>query len=137
MTGFTYSDGGRAAAGYKGVAGDCVTRAIAIATGKPYAEVYDRMAAGMRAEGKPRSARNGIDPKVYKAYLEDWLGWTWTPTMAIGSGCTVHLLADELPSGTLIVRLSGHLCAVIDGVVYDASDPRRGGTRCVYGFWQP
>ena len=34
-----YSDGGRAAAGYKGDAGDCVTRAIAIATEIPYQEV--------------------------------------------------------------------------------------------------
>ena len=25
------------------------------------------------------------------------LGWTWTPTMAIGQGCKVHLRADELP----------------------------------------
>jgi len=27
------------------------------------------------------------------------LGWIWTPTIQIGSGCTVHLRADELPSG--------------------------------------
>jgi len=30
------NDGGRAAAGYKGQAGDCVVRSIAIATGMPY-----------------------------------------------------------------------------------------------------
>lgn len=38
---FKFNDGGREAAGYKGKASDCVTRAIAIATGKPYQEVYD------------------------------------------------------------------------------------------------
>ena len=42
---FKYSDGGRAAAGYKGTAGDCATRAIALATGKPYQEVYDALFA--------------------------------------------------------------------------------------------
>ena len=26
------------------------------------------------------------------------IGWVWTPTMQIGSGCTVHLHADELPN---------------------------------------
>ena len=35
------NDGGRAAAGYKGKAGDCVVRSIAIATGVNYEEVYE------------------------------------------------------------------------------------------------
>lgn len=58
-----------------------------------------------------------------------------TPTMAIGSGCKVHLRADELPTGRLVVSVSKHLVAVVDGVVHDTHDPRRGGTRCVYGYW--
>lgn len=37
---FVFNDGGRASAGYKGTAGDCFARAVAIVTGKPYAEVY-------------------------------------------------------------------------------------------------
>ena len=40
---FVFHDGGRAAAGYKGMTGDCVTRSIAIATGKTYQEVYDAL----------------------------------------------------------------------------------------------
>jgi hypothetical protein len=43
--------------------------------------------------------------------------------MQIGSGCTVHLRADELPSGRLVVSVSKHLTAVIDGVIHDAHDP--------------
>ena len=35
------NDGGRAAAGYKGQAGDCVVRSIAIATGIAYQKVYN------------------------------------------------------------------------------------------------
>jgi hypothetical protein len=42
---FLYDDGGRAAAGFRGKAGDCVTRAIAIAMRQPYREIYDAMAA--------------------------------------------------------------------------------------------
>jgi hypothetical protein len=71
---------------------------------------------------------------VYDRYLVDH-GWTWTPTMKIGQGCTVHLRAEELPSGRLIVRVSRHMCAVIDGVIHDTHDPSREGTRCVYGYW--
>jgi hypothetical protein len=40
---FIFDDGGREAAGYKGFAGDCTVRAIAIATEKPYKEVYDAL----------------------------------------------------------------------------------------------
>ena len=43
---FVYNDGGRKEAGRKGHAGDCVTRAICIATGLPYMEVYNRLAEG-------------------------------------------------------------------------------------------
>ena len=52
------------------------------------------------------------------------LGWKWTPTMQIGSGCTVHLRADELPSGGLVVSVSKHLTAVIDGVIHDTTIAR-------------
>jgi hypothetical protein len=56
--------------------------------------------------------------------------------MRIGSGCTVHLRADELPPGRLIVNVSRHTVAVIDGVIHDTYDPSRDGTRCVYGYFQ-
>jgi hypothetical protein len=56
--------------------------------------------------------------------------------MFIGQGCKVHLRADELPKGRLVVALSKHIVAVIDGVIHDTDDPSRGGTRCVYGYFQ-
>lgn len=141
-------DGGRAAAGYRGRTSDCVPRAIAIATGKPYSEVYDELFEASREHGRTRrdkearsiqrrggSPRDGVHKKVYAAYLAA-LGWEWVPTMAIGQGCTVHLRADELPGGTIICRLSGHIATVIDGVLHDTDDCSRDGTGCVYGYWQ-
>jgi hypothetical protein len=128
------TDGGREAAGFKGQAGDCVTRAIAIALDLPYKRVYDDLAARMATEGNPRSARNGIPRQIYEAYLGEH-GWRWHPTMGIGTGCRMHLTADELPPGRLIARLSKHVCAVIDGVIHDTHDPSREGTRCVYGYF--
>jgi hypothetical protein len=56
--------------------------------------------------------------------------------MSIGSGCKVHLCTEELPKGRLIVSVSRHLIAVIDGVFHDTHDCSRGGTRCVYGYWR-
>ena len=137
---FVFRDGGRAAAGYKGLTGDCVTRSIAIATGKPYQEVYDalnRLALVERTgrrERKPSNSRTGVFRRAYQRYLES-LGWRWTSTMKIDSECQVHLRASELPQGPLLVKVSRHLTAIIDGVIYDTHNCSRGGTRCVYGHF--
>jgi hypothetical protein len=55
--------------------------------------------------------------------------------MGIGTGCKVHLRDGELPMGRLIVKVSKHVVAVIDGVINDTHDPSRNGTRCVYGYY--
>ena len=127
-----FNDGGRKQAGYKGQTGDCVTRAIAIATGKPYKEIYSELKKRL---GKGKSPRDGIPKKMTRDYLAD-LGWTWVPVMKIGSGCRMHLKKDELPSGTIICKTSRHVVTAIDGVVQDTYDCTRDGTRCVYGYWK-
>ena len=138
---FIYSDGGRSNY-FKGSAGDCVVRAVCNATGKDYKEVYNAINELAKSErtGKRKkgvsSARNGVYKPTIKKYIEKVLGWVWCPTMAIGQGCKVHLDADELPSGVLIVNVSGHLTCVKDGVLYDTYDCTREGNRCVYGYWK-
>lgn len=114
---------------------DCVIRAIATVTGLPYelihlgvAEACEVPLARIQKLGTP------VWHKGFKKYMER-LGFKWTATMSIGSGCKVHLRADQLPTGRLIASVSRHWVAVIDGVAYDTNDPRRGGRRCVYGYW--
>ena len=125
-----YSDGGRAASGFKGEVRDCVVRAIAIAAGRDYKLVYKEL-----REIAGRTPRNGVYKDHYKILLAR-LGFEWVPTMKVGQGCRVHLREDELPGGHwLVVQASRHLVAVKDGVAYDTNDPRRGGSRCVYGYW--
>ena len=138
---FQYNDGGRANAGFKGDTGDCVTRAIAIATEKPYKEVYNvlNQLAKKERTGKRKkkvsNSRTGVYKQTYREYLES-IGWKWIPTMQIGSGCRVHLCAGELPKGRIICRLSRHLVAVIDGVINDTyQEVYRNGERCVYGYF--
>ena len=141
---FMYNDGGRANAGRKGYTGDCVARAIAIAAGLPYQEVYDRMAEGNATQRRSkhdkgkrvRTASHGIavKRKWFKDYMRE-LGFVWTATMEVGSGCKVHLKYDELPKGRIVVSLSRHYAAVLNGVLHDTHDCSRGGTRCVYGYW--
>jgi hypothetical protein len=132
-----YNDGGRSDAGFKGSTGDCVTRAIAIAAERDYQTVYDELnyEISMTLDAsKNSSSRTGVPRKVYEPYL-GLLGFKWVPMMKVGSGCTMHLHSDELPSGMIIARVSRHLCAVHDGVILDTHDPSRGGTRCVYGYF--
>ena len=143
---FNFNDGGRADAGYKGRTGDCVTRAVAIAAELPYKQVYDRLADGnatqrvtkriKKSRARARTASKGINTsrKWFKDYMRS-LGFKWVSTMGIGTGCKVHLKADELPKGRVIARVTRHYCAVIDGVINDTYDPSRGETRCVYSYW--
>mgnify|MGYP003139067426 CR=1 FL=1 len=143
---FKYNRGGytRGSGKYRG---DCVPRAITIATGLPYEEVYEELQRRMEEtrlrsrakywnEKKPHRNKPhfGTCIKVARRYLQD-LGWTWVPTMGIGRGCTVHLKADELPSGTIIAQVSNHVVCVIDGVMNDTYDSSRDETRCVYGYF--
>jgi hypothetical protein len=175
MIPFQRNDGGREAAGFKGKTGDCVCRAICIATGLPYTIVYDRLAEGNAAQRKTRrmkpnlkgvrTASHGIyvKRKWFKDYMRE-LGFVWVPTMQIGSGCKVHLEDGTLPKGRLVVQVSRHLTAVINGVIHDTYDPQRNdswqfepdvgqplkanqgrnengvwtkiGGRCCYGYWE-
>lgn len=147
---FTFNDGGRAKAGFRGLADDCVVRAVTIATALPYAEVYAAIAKGVGDErgSKAATARRGVhtNRKWFRDYMSG-LGFTWVPTMHVGAGCTTHLSDGELPMGRLVVRLSKHTAAVIDGVIHDTFDPSREtevseadgsvriAYRCVYGYW--
>ena len=142
---WVYDDGGRAEAGYKGVTGDCVCRAIAIATERPYKEIYDLINKIAKTERKRKgergksNARTGAYNHTAKKVLELY-GWKWVPTMKIGQGCKVHLTESELPKGRIVVRISHHAVAVIDGVIHDIYDPNYRGyidlpDRCVYGYY--
>lgn len=138
---WTFDDGGRTEAGYRGKAGDCFTRSLAIATGADYQTVYNAVNVyasfeklGKRYAGKS-SARTGVHRPTARQLMTD-LGWLWVPHMGIGTGVTVHLRKGEVPSaGRYILSLSRHFTALVDGVVRDTFDPSRDGTRAVYGWW--
>lgn len=121
---------------------NCVLRAVSVAACVPYAEVKAAIDAGARRErpreGVKRSAASAgvmTNRAWFKEYMRS-LGFEWTATMKIGSGCQVHLLRDELPAGRLVCMVSRHAVAVVDGVLFDNHDSRRGGKRCVYGYWR-
>ena len=143
------TDGGRSQYFKTKTNNECVVRAIVIATGMNYLEVYNELSERQKVwANTSRSKRaktclkkgasiskNGVYDEAWKPYLDE-LGFVYTATMGIGTGCKVHLKAEELPSGTVICNLSRHVVCVKDGVVYDTHDCTRDGTRCVYGYWE-
>jgi len=123
-------------------AGDCVTRAIAIAAEKKYDEVHEALTVRSvrHIYSLPKRTMRGggvcvFDPdhgcsqEAYGGYLKS-LGWTRVPTK------DTHLRADELPPGRLVVEVSRHLVAVIDGVIHDTFDCAKSGRRQVQGYWR-
>jgi hypothetical protein len=147
---FIYDDGGRKEAGFKGRTGDCVTRAIAIASQLSYQEVYDAIndfvKANERMSKRKRSkssARTGVHKATTRRFIERELGGIWVPLMQIGSGAQVRLGDGQLPTDKrLVLNLSRHRTALINGIIRDTFDPRRYDdpfnpsrpTRTVYGY---
>ena len=136
MITFNYNDGGRNAAGYKGLTGDFATRSISIITGKSYKEVYDALNILAKSEhiGKHKKARSNSRTGVYRITYEKYLksiGYEWIPM----TKKYLHLNSNELPEGRLVVRIKEHLTAVIDGVIHDTEDWSNDGKERIYGYF--
>ena len=115
MFGYEYNDGGRSKY-YKGKAGDCVCRAIAIVTGLDYKEVFDDLKyyTGQNPNRGIKSHSKGL-----RQYMS-LLGFRY----GIAPPATT-LCEGKLPSkGKLVCIDKSHAIAVIDGVVYDSFDSR-------------
>ena len=124
------------------VRGDCATRGIAIAAPLEYGQarqLLDKVGYAAHEWSEVpityRDADGGVPIAVVRRVLEHELGWeyhdlsTTQPTFEI----------DRLPMGSVVVMLAsnGHLCAVVDWVLYDTYDSREGGQATIAGYWTP
>lgn len=132
---WAYNDGGRARAGLSGSTGDCVARAIAIATNMPYEIVCDMIDKAAQAESRKRKSQSqkGVFPPTTRALLVA-LGWEYVELRYTGK--RTFLRASQLPAGTLIISIVDHVTVMIDGVIHDSWDCSLGGNRHVRGYWQ-
>lgn len=126
---YAVNDGGRAAAGYRGVVADYAVRAIAIATGADYKATYKAAAAHNKAHSpRPRPASKGI------AEVDAWMSAHGYKQVEVDTDwLTVSEVAELFPNsivgtGSWSVRYQGyeftppitdHLAAIVDGVVQD------------------
>jgi hypothetical protein len=126
---YVFNDGGRAASKHDEV-NDCACRSVAIATERPYHEIWDAFRAILETHG-PRRPR-GVAEVVQHRLMES-LGWTWVPTTK------VYLREDHLPMGRLVVCIQGHSVAVVDGVIHDTFNCSRrhnGNPPRVFGYYR-
>ena len=125
---YKHNDGGRQAAGFKGTAGDCGARAIAIALGLDYKAVYKELAQANADNGRAKSVRNGISKDIYSEVLKRY-GWVWMQSPKfVGRKAR----CSDMPSGSVIAKQANHYVAVVDGVTNDIWDSTE---RMVYGYW--
>ena len=125
---FVWHDGGRAACGYVGTTGDCVTRSIAIATGDVYRDVYKSL-SGMADQ----TARHGISDPVLNQFLAG-RGWRSAEAGEVG--------IERLPKGVVLVEFEsvgrkriGHMSCVIDHTVYDTWNPFEDPEHRIVRYW--
>jgi hypothetical protein len=117
---FVYDDGGRVAAGFGDACDtqkDCGVRAVAIASGRPYLEVYRALAIANVRDRRVVGGAPGPGLRIgpaYAAYMKS-LGFEYHDKKCRFSD-------RELPMGRLVVLLRDHLTAVIDHVIYDLFD---------------
>ena len=128
MTNYQYNDGGRSKY-FKGIAGDCATRAMAIALDLDYKDAYNQLSEANKRRGGKKSARNGISKEDFNNVLEAH-GWVWVAAPKF-QGRKAYV--GDMPSGRVIARMAKHLVAVIDGVAYDTFNSTR---KMIYGYWE-
>lgn len=123
---WTEDDGGRTAAGFGGSAGDCVVRAVCIALGQDYEATYTDIMALAKA-----SPARGVCTSILRPYLAE-RGWRFH-----FAGRKL-LTATNLPQHPrIIATLSGHVAAIVDGVVRDTYSSSGKGHRKFYGYFAP
>lgn len=156
MTDYIEDDGGRSAAGFKGYAGDCGVRAIAIVLDRraEYGNIYDRLAAmhydycmakakHAHAHNKDvwlrrakRSARNGLYPETIETFLREHGDWRYVNLTKFGES---PARMSDLPTNVrIIIRFRKHFAAMLDGALHDTYDSSAVGMqddRAVFGYW--
>ena len=122
---FVYDDGGRIAAGYKNSAGDCVCRAVAIASGRSYAEVRDRL---RRGTGRVRHSKRRASPDNGIPVLKRWF------ILLMEEFGFTFVRKGEIPdTGRIVVITRTHAFAVIDGTARDTHMSGLADRR--FGYW--
>ena len=107
-----------------GESNDCTVKAVTLVSDLPYGTVH-RM---YHLAGRKRrcGARREITQDVLHQLGENGYRHYWCqPLQKSGSRFTMKTIGKAYPKGRYIVRVRGHLAAMIDGVIHDWTQGRR------------
>lgn len=119
------TDSGRSVSRRPKQSNDCTVRALANVFDMDYDDAYDYLAAAGRKCSRGFHFKTLEHPK---------LKWEAYQAIKGQSRKTISDFCKEHPEGKWIIRVSKHVAAVIDGVVYDTFESNP--TKCVYGAWK-
>lgn len=95
------------------IEGDCVTRAIALASGRNYGDIADKLYYISKL-----FECETLCVCCYHHLLDDVFEYVRLPDTNI----TVNELAEKYPNSTIIARLEGHLTCIMRGNIRDLWD---------------
>lgn len=117
--------------------GDCVVRAIALATDTPYDDALSLVEEygdlGYRGGAYMHSIVHGLHfhERTYHGKV-----FKWQPFQAIKGHPRMNPMSfcQKFKTGRYIVKTACHVFAVVDGIAYDTFAERP--DRCIYGAWE-
>lgn len=124
-------DGGRKESKRSKQRNDCTVRALAIATGIPYDEAYDLLAAAGRKSGSGFNIKKWAPTASVNNFGFKWIAF---PAVSGQRRMNPMTFCKQYSTRTYIARVAKHVFAVIDGVIYDTHEPR--ADCCIYGVWE-
>ena len=111
---FCFTSAGREIHFTKLFTGDCVTRAISVATGEMYWKIWQDLTFEKSKIGK-HNADHAVPVIISNNYLTE-KGWTvHTPN----KNEPIYFTTAAFPSGIVIIEIKKHMTTMIDGVLYD------------------
>lgn len=108
--------------------GDCVVRALAIATGRSWRETYRGLCRIGEHQGELPNGNN-----VWGTYLKDQGARQFLLPETCPECITVRAFCDRYPEGVYVIGTGSHAVAVIGGDYYDAWDS---GNEVPSYFWK-
>lgn len=127
MDQFRWNDAGRSTSKRPKQKNDCTVRAIALTCKVSYDEAYDAVATMGRKSGQ----RWDIPKKPFELFGNYLI---WHPLQAVKGEPRMRCCDMDQISNRMILRISKHVFAVVDGVVLDTSCDYM-FENCVYGYW--
>ena len=110
--------------------GDCVKRAITIATGFDYREVSRELNRIKREIG----CHSFNEPDVFKEYMKRHnFSKLSFPAIKGKSRMNGERFCESYPRGRYILNMAGHLSCCVNGIIYDTWDCSK---KCVYNAFK-